>query len=64
MAEKCPFCGSDDIGIGYQLGHGRIFADEYAFVTSKDCSEGGPAAGVLPRNRAKLYLDRLWAAAL
>jgi|GEM_PF-5050530 hypothetical protein len=48
MAEKCPFCGSDDIGIGYQLGHGRIFADEYAFVTSKDCSEGGPAAGVLP----------------
>lgn len=39
MSEKCPYCRSDDIGVGYQLGGGRIFADEYAAQTARDCSE-------------------------
>ena len=37
-AEKCPYCKSDNIGVGYQLGDGRIFADEYAIRTARDCS--------------------------
>ena len=39
MLEKCPYCQSNDIGVGYQLGGGRIFADEYAARTAHDCSE-------------------------
>lgn len=35
----CPYCKSDNIGIGYQLGNARIFADEYAVSASRDCSE-------------------------
>lgn len=36
--EKCPFCQSTNIGIGYQLGEGSIFADEYAYHCSYACS--------------------------
>lgn len=39
MFEKCPYCNSSNIGIGYQLGNARIFADQYAYFSSADCSE-------------------------
>lgn len=34
----CPFCHSNNIGVGYQLGSGRIFADVYAYHSTRDCA--------------------------
>lgn len=36
--ERCPFCNSNNIGVGYQLGAGQIFADLYAYHSTRDCS--------------------------
>ncbi|MDT8717678.1 hypothetical protein IAI10_13485 [Clostridium sp. 19966] len=36
--DVCPFCKSNNIAIGYQLGEGRIFADVYAYHSTKDCA--------------------------
>lgn len=36
--EKCPYCQSTNIGIGYQLGGGQIFADIFAYHSSADCA--------------------------
>lgn len=35
---NCPYCQSTNLGAGYQLGEGSIFADEYAYHTSYACS--------------------------
>ena len=35
---QCPYCQSTNIGTGYQLGEGSLFADEYAYHTSYACS--------------------------
>jgi hypothetical protein len=37
--ESCPFCHSNNIGVGYQLGAGQIFADIYAYQSTGDCSK-------------------------
>lgn len=37
--DKCRFCGSTNIGIGYQLGNGQLFADPYAYHSTTGCSE-------------------------
>ncbi len=34
----CPFCGSSNIGVGYQLGNGQMYADLYAYQSAADCS--------------------------
>ncbi len=31
---QCPYCQSNNLGIGYQMGEGSLFADEYAYHTS------------------------------
>lgn len=36
--KNCPFCHSSNIGIGYQLGDGKIFADIYAYHSTRDCA--------------------------
>lgn len=36
--QKCPFCNSSNIGVGYQLGNGQIFADIYAYHSTRDCA--------------------------
>ncbi len=36
--DLCPYCHSTDIGVGYQLGNGQVFADLYAYSSSRDCS--------------------------
>lgn len=36
---KCPYCGSDNIAIGYQLGGGRLFTDQYAYHSQTRASE-------------------------
>ncbi|MEN6472257.1 MAG: hypothetical protein ABFC62_12390 [Clostridiaceae bacterium] len=33
----CPHCGATDIGIGYQLGAGQLYADLYAYHASGEC---------------------------
>ena len=38
LPEKCPFCGSTNIGVGYQLGAGQVYADVYAYHSTRDCS--------------------------
>lgn len=35
----CPHCKSTNIGIGYQLGGGRLFTDRYAYHSAARCSE-------------------------
>jgi hypothetical protein len=35
---QCPYCQSTNIGTGYQLGGGSIFADEFAYHSSYACS--------------------------
>ena len=35
----CPHCKSTNIGIGYQLGGGRLFTDPYAYHSAARCSE-------------------------
>jgi len=36
--EKCPYCQSTNIGVGYQLGNGQLFADLFAYHSTSDCS--------------------------
>lgn len=36
--EQCTFCNSTNIGIGYQLGKGQLFADLYAYQSGGECS--------------------------
>ncbi len=36
--ERCPYCNSNNIGVGYQLGNGQMFADLYAYQSTGDCS--------------------------
>jgi hypothetical protein len=36
--EKCIFCNSTNIGVGYQLGKGQLFADLYAYQSGGECS--------------------------
>ena len=31
VPEKCPYCGSTSIGVGYQIGGGRLYVDAYAY---------------------------------
>ena len=37
--EKCQYCGSTNIGIGYQLGNGQLFVDPYAYHSRSQSSE-------------------------
>ena len=37
--QRCPHCNSSNIGIGYQLGGGGLFADRYAYHSGARCSE-------------------------
>lgn len=30
VPEKCPYCGSTSIGVGYQIGGERLYVDAYA----------------------------------
>lgn len=30
VPEKCPYCGRTSIGVGYQIGGGRLYVDAYA----------------------------------
>ncbi len=30
VPEKCPYCWSTSIGVGYQIGGGRLYVDVYA----------------------------------
>ncbi len=32
--QRCPHCNSSNIGIGYQLGGGGLFADRYAITAA------------------------------
>ena len=34
VPEKCPYCGSTSIGVGYQIGGGRLYVDAYAYHSS------------------------------
>jgi len=34
---KCPHCGSTDMGVGYQLGGGQLYADLYAYHACGEC---------------------------
>lgn len=36
--KQCVYCNSTNIGIGYQLGNGQLFADLYAYSSTRDCS--------------------------
>lgn len=36
---KCQYCGSTNIGVGYALGNGRLFADVYAYHSSSASSD-------------------------
>lgn len=36
---KCPYCGSSNIGIGYHLGNGQLFVDPYAYHSKSQSSE-------------------------
>ncbi|MDF2905931.1 MAG: hypothetical protein K0R34_1252 [Herbinix sp.] len=36
--EKCTYCDSTNIGVGYQLGQGQLFADPYAYQSGRECS--------------------------
>lgn len=36
--DQCPYCRSTNIGVGYQLGYGQVFADIYAYSSTRDCS--------------------------
>lgn len=38
LIESCPFCHSSNLGVGYQLGNGQIFADVYAYQSTRDSS--------------------------
>lgn len=38
IIERCPYCDSTDIGIGYQLGSGQLYADLYAYHSTAECS--------------------------
>lgn len=38
LIENCPFCHSNNIAVGYQLGSGQIFADLYAYHSTSDCA--------------------------
>lgn len=29
--DKCSYCGSKNIGIGYHLGNGNLYVDQYAY---------------------------------
>ena len=37
--QRCPHCNSSNIGIGYQLGSGGLFADRDAYHSGARCSE-------------------------
>lgn len=37
--EKCKYCGSTNIGIGYMLGNGQLYADRYAYHSKSSSSE-------------------------
>lgn len=37
--DQCPYCHSTNIGVGYQLGNGQVFADIYAYSSTRDCSD-------------------------
>ena len=36
--DKCPYCGSNNIGIGYHLGNGNLYADQYAYYRQSSSS--------------------------
>lgn len=36
--DKCPYCGSNSIGIGYHLGNGNLFADQYGYYSQSSSS--------------------------
>ena len=36
--KQCTYCSSTNIGVGYQLGQGQLFADLYAYQSGKECS--------------------------
>ncbi len=38
IIERCPYCESTDLGVGYQLGSGQLFADLYAYHSTVECS--------------------------
>ena len=35
---QCQYCGSTNIGIGYQLGNGQLYADQYAYHSASSCT--------------------------
>ena len=37
LPSVCPYCGETDIGIGYQLGAGALYADAFAYHASGEC---------------------------
>lgn len=36
--EKCSYCNSTNLGIGYQMGNGQIYPDLYAYHSAKSGS--------------------------
>ncbi|MDF2485160.1 MAG: hypothetical protein K0R46_1328 [Herbinix sp.] len=38
IIKHCPYCESTNIGVGYQLGSGQLFADYYAYQSTNECS--------------------------
>lgn len=37
LPSVCPYCGGTDIGMGYQLGAGALYADAFAYHASGEC---------------------------
>ncbi len=38
VMDQCSYCNSTNIGVGYQLGQGQLFADPYAYQAGRECS--------------------------
>lgn len=54
VPEKCPYCGSTSIGVGYQIGGGRLYVDAYAYHSRTAGSAPKRVARAAPENAAAL----------
>ena len=39
MIKTCPYCNSHNIAIGYHLGGGRLYSDQYAYHSNSSASD-------------------------
>lgn len=56
VPDRCPHCGSTDLGLGYQLGTGQLYPDLYAYHSA---SSSSPIEHIFCKSCGALLLSRV-----